>query len=196
MKTTELTTTEIPTQAKDFFSSLESLRVTESTAAPLVKPVLTHIPVKKPSKEWFFRIHPEISLSTLILETKEEGEILMVSPELQELLLGENCVAVRTLRLGVTRQGTPFIWPVRRPIEGRKDAWATTAIDAITYAEKHWVRMQADMNLGGYQIQVARVADEPRRPEEEFTQLLRIAFRGAVVDSMDHPTLKRLRGEL
>ena len=37
MKTTEPTTTEIPTPAKDFFSSLESLRVTESTAAPLVK---------------------------------------------------------------------------------------------------------------------------------------------------------------
>ena len=48
MKTTEPTTTEIPTQAKDFFSSLESLRVTESTAAPLVKLYWFSVNWKKP----------------------------------------------------------------------------------------------------------------------------------------------------
>lgn len=190
------TTTEIPAPAQDLFSSLDNLRIVESTTTPLVKAALAYVPVKKPSKEWFFRIHPEYSISTLILETKEEGEILMVAPALHEQLLGENCVAVRTLRLGVTRQGTPFVWPVRRPQEGRKDSWATTAIDAICYAEKSWVRMQADMQLGGYQIAVARINDEPRWPEEDFSQILRIAFKNAVVDSMDHPTLKRLRGEL
>jgi hypothetical protein len=186
----------LPAPAADFFADVATLRVSDSTSAPLVRPVLTHIPVKKPSKEWYFRIHPEIALDTLILETKDEGEVLLVSPALQEQLLGEKCVGVRTLRLGVTRQGTPFIWPVRRPMEGRRDSWATTALDAISYAEKQWVRMQADMNLGGYTILVARVDDEPRWPEEEFTEILRIAFKGAVVDSMDHPTLKRLRGEL
>jgi hypothetical protein len=186
----------LPTPAADFFADVATLRVSDSTSAPLVRPVLTHIPVRKPSKEWYFRIHPEIALDTLILETKDEGEVLLVSPALQEQLLGEKCVGVRTLRLGVTKQGTPFIWPVRRPMEGRRDSWATTALDAISYAEKQWVRMQADMNLGGYTILVARVDDEPRWPEEEFTEILRIAFKGAVVDSMDHPTLKRLRGEL
>ena len=186
----------LPAPAADFFANVAALRVSDSTGAPLVKPVLTHIPVKKPSKEWYFRIHPEIALDTLILETKDEGEVLLVSPALQEQLLGEKCVGVRTLRLGVTRQGTPFIWPVRRPMEGRRDSWATTALDAISYAEKQWVRMQADMNLGGYTILVARVDDEPRWPEEEFTEILRMAFKGAVVDSMDHPSLKRLRGEL
>lgn len=185
----------LPAPAADFFSNLDALRVSDSTSAPLVKPVLSHVPVRKPSKEWFFRIHPAIALDTLILETKDEGEVLLVSPALQEQLLGENCVAVRTLRLGVTRQGTAFIWPVRRPMEGRRDAWATTALDAISYAERQWVRMQADMNLGGYALQVARVDDEPRWPEEEFSEILRIAFKGALVDSMDHPTLKRLRGE-
>lgn len=185
-----------PAPAADFFSNLDALRVSDSTSAPLVKPVLSHVPVRKPSKEWFFRIHPEIALDTLILETKEEGgEVLLVSPALREQLLEENCVAVRTLRLGVTQQGTPFLWPVRRPMEGRRDSWATTALDAISYAERQWVRMQANMTLGGYTIQVARISDEPRWPEEEFSKILRIAFKGALVDSMDHPTLKRLRGE-
>ena len=189
-------TTDIPAPAADLFTSLDALRVSDSTSAPLVKPVMTHVPVKKPSKEWFFRIHPTHSLDTLILESKEEGEVLLVSPALQEQLLGENCVGVRTLRLGVTRQGTPFIWPVRRPMEGRRDSWAATALDAISYAERSWVRMQADMNLGGYTIQVARVDDEPRWPEEDFSEILRLAFKGAVVENLDHPTLKRLRGEL
>jgi hypothetical protein len=191
------TEVKVPAQAGDFFASLDSLRVAPCGAGDsLVEAVLNHVPVRKPSKEWFYRVHPEHSLDALILELKEDGETLLVLPSLQGALLEEKCVAIRTIRLCVNMQGTPFLWPMRMPAEGRKDAWALSALDAAREAETRWVRMQPDMNLGAYRLFRARADDVPRWPKESFQDLLRIGFKGAVVDSLDHPTLKKLRGEV
>jgi hypothetical protein len=130
------------------------------------------------------------------LELKDEGDTLLVDRSLREALVGEKCVDVRLIRLGVNRQGTPFLWPMRKPAEGRKDAWALTAVDAAREAESRWTRVQADMSLGAYRLAVAKVDDVPRWPKESFNDLLRIGFKGAVVDSLDHPVLKKLRGEV
>jgi hypothetical protein len=59
---------------------------------------------------------------------------------------------------------------------------------------KHWVRVRADMNLRAYQIHVWDSAAEPLWPEQTFHELLRIAFQDRLVDRMDHPVVKRLRG--
>jgi hypothetical protein len=189
--------TEVPAPAADFFASLDSLRViSDCEEESLVEAVLSHVPVRKPAKEWFFRIHPEYSLDVLVLELKSESETLLVVPGLRGALLEEKCVDIRTIRLGVNRQGTTFLWPMRIPADGRKDAWATSAIDAAHEAESSWTRIQADMNLGAYRISRAKVDDIPRWPKEPLKDLLRIAFKGAVVDSLEHPTLKKLRGEV
>ena len=187
----------IPPAAQDFFANLELLRVApESNESTVVRRILNLVPVRKPAKECFFRIHPDYALEALILEVKEDQETLLVSPALKSALEDEKCVARRILRLGINRQGNPFIWPVRPPMEGRRDGWAMTSLDAFNRAETQWVRMQADMNLGGYKLALAKIDDEPVWPEQSFGELVRIAFHNAVVDSLDHPTLKRLRGEL
>ena len=188
-----------PTAAASIFDNLAALEVRDvEEAAGLVESVRTYIPVRKPSREQFFRIHPgpEYQLRSLVLELKEEGETLFISPALQNALIGEKCVGQRILRLGVTRQGVAFVWPVRPPMVDRADAWASTALDAISHAERRWTRMTADMALGGYRISVAQIDDEPTWPKESFGELLKIAFKNSVVDSLDHPTLRRLRGEV
>ena len=154
------------------------------------------MPVRKPAKEWFFRIHPEYSLDSFVLELKEDGETLLLDPAMRRALLEEKCACIRTLRLGVNRQGTPFIWPVRQPTGAGRDPWATSSLDAIHLAETRWTRMQADMSLGAYRIMEGKVYDVPRWPKEPFNELLRVAFKGAVVDSLDHPVLRKLRGEV
>jgi len=191
-------TFDVPAPAADFFASLDSLRVASvgMEEQSLVEAVLSRVPVRKPSKEWFFRIHPEYSLDSLVLELKEDGETLLLAPAIRGALLEEKCASIRTLRLGVNRQGTPFIWPVRQPTEGRRDSWATSSLDAIQLAETCWTRMQADTSLGAYRLTKAKVDDVPRWPKEPFNELLRVAFNGAVVDSLDHPALKKLRGEV
>jgi len=36
---------------------------------------------------------------------------------------------------------------------------------------------------------------EPAYPEEQFDEILRVAFRGKVIETPDHPILRKLRGE-
>jgi hypothetical protein len=185
----------LPTPAQDRFKVLESLKIS-SDLERRVERILSRIPVGRPSKESFFRIHPDYALDALVLEVREEGEVLLVDPALYGALADEKCVSKRILRLGITRQRNLFVYPVRPPQEGRRDDWAITAIDAVNRAEREWIRMQADMNRGGYKLSRALVTDEPVWPDLEFGELLRIAFNNAVVDTLDHPTLKRLRGEV
>ena len=52
------------------------------------------------------------------------------------------------------------------------------------------------MNLGAYEtFQAASIMAEPKWPEQDYWDLIKIAFRDRLIDRIDHPVLKRLRGE-
>jgi hypothetical protein len=188
---------EIPPHVQDLFSDLEKLRSAPAEGeSTITEKLLTVVPVRKPAKESFFRVHPEHHLDTVVLELKEEGEILVIAPNLVPQLVGEQCVVHKRLQLAITRQGVPFIWPMRLPKEGKRDSWAISAMDAATTATKKWVRLQANMSLGAYEITVAQIDAEPVWPTQSFNALMRIAFKGSVIESLDHPSLKQLRGEI
>ncbi len=96
-----------------------TLRV--NTAADLsVEKVLTRVPVKKPDRREFFRVHPGSSyeLDTLLLERNDgmDREAYIVARQIQHLVLPE----LRRVRLftAITRRGVVFLWPVKLPIEG------------------------------------------------------------------------------
>lgn len=186
----------VPPVVEDLFSNLEAIRIDPaSTVDPSVVRVTPHIPIRKPSKESFIRVHPEYSLDTTVLELKEDQSVQLVNPTLRSALATESCVVVRRLALGITRQGTPFIWPLRLPAEGKRDLWAMSALEAAEAAKSQWIRVRANLSLGGFEYDVARLDWEPVWPAEPFNELLRKAFKGAHIESLDHPTLKMLRGE-
>ena len=55
----------------------------------------------------------------------------------------------------------------------------------------------ANMPAGTYDVlEAAGQFPEPVWPEVSLQQLLEIAFKGRVIDTMDHPVLRRLRGEI
>jgi hypothetical protein len=79
----------------------------------------------------------------------------------------------------------------------RPNSWHLSAEDAATHAEKQWVRMQSVKSIGGYQLTVADGAfakKEPEWPPEPFSELLKIAFAGKYIDSLQHPLVQRLFG--
>ena len=166
---------------------------------PSVKKVLAQLPVRKPSKEWFCRTHPEpdkYSVDTAVLELKEDGEIYFIPPALRDALSGEACVHIKRLWLAVNRQGDAFIWQIRIPgADGKIDSWNDSALAAANKATTQWVRLAANRRMGGYDMSVANISDEPCWPELPFNELLRIAFKGKVIETLDHPVLRRLRGE-
>ncbi len=108
------------------------------------------VPVRKPGKAWWVRVHPDpaYSLSTAVVELKEDRETYLVAP-------------------------------------------------AAAMARDSWVRVAANMHLGAYDVYTAsgQLAD-PDWPETPFRELLATAFKDKLIDTLDHPVLRKLRGEV
>lgn len=177
------------------------LRLTQDFAATVgVRKALLTIPVRKPSREWFVRVHPDESyrLTTAVIELKEEDrETYLVDPSLWADLATESTFSPRAIFTAMSRQGTLFLWPVRLPAaDGKTNDWNRTLLEAATMAQDKWVRVAANMSLGAYDVFLAETdAPGPAWPAESFGELLKVAFRDRFVTTMDHPVLKRLRGE-
>ena len=176
-----------------------NLRLSQNFAESTgVKKLITTIPVRKPSKQDFVRVNPDpaFRLETAILELKEERESYLVASDLWPELVGE--LTYKVLFTAINRQKTLFIWPVRLPGEdGRHDEWNASALEAAQLAQSKWVRVSANMNLGAYEIFEANSElTDPEWPETDFTKILETAFKGRYIKDLDHPALRRLRGEV
>jgi len=178
-----------------------SLRINGDTLAAIgVKKLLTTVPVRKPDKSWFVRVHPDPSfrLETLVIELKEDRESFLIAPHLRCELATETTVKPVALFTAVNRQGNLFLWPVNLPMpDGRQNEWNRSAAEAAAKAQQSWVRVAANMSLGAYELYAANgELPDPEWPEHSFRDLIAIAFKDKLIDSLDHPVLQRLRGEL
>ena len=177
------------------------LRLSQDFAtAAGVKKALLNIPVRKPASTWFVQVHPDekYRLSTGFIEIKEDRELYLVAPELYSALAAEATFGPRALFTAITRQGLVFFWPIRLPgPDGRIDSWNASALEAATMASGNWCRVVSNFQLAGYEVFPATgELSGPQWPEEKLSDLLRIAFKNFYVDSVDHPVLRRLRGEI
>ena len=178
----------------------ESLRLPQDfTAALGVKRALLTVPVRKPAKEWFVRVHPDPAyhLQTVMVELKESNELYLVHQDLWPVLAGESTFVSKMLFLAVNRQQVLFFWPVKLPgPDGRTDNWSQSALDAAQLAMQRWVRVTSDQQLGAYTVYYAEHASDPDWPELSMRELLRAAFKDYYIDRLDHPILRQLRGEV
>lgn len=183
----------------DLFADLLSLRLRQNFEQTVgVKKAFLTIPIRKPSREWFIRTNPALRIETCVLELKEDREVYLVSPDLWTELVAESTFGTRALYGAINRQGVFFVWPVRLPgADGKLDDWNRSALEAASMAETRWIRVASNMSLGAYEVFEAQ-ADwpEPEWPEISLGDILRTAFKGRVVETLDHPVLKRLRGEV
>ena len=177
---------------------LESLRVSQDFVKDSgVKKLLTTVPVRKPNRQDFVRVHHDSSyvLDTMLLNLKEERETYLVAPSFREEIPQE--LTHTRLALATNRQKVLFLWQLRLPgSSGKTDAWSMSALEAYEEAKKNWVRVSANMSLGAYDIYEALGnLSDPEWPDESMDEIVRIAFRNSFIDSYDHPVLRRLRGE-
>jgi hypothetical protein len=186
-------------QPKTGTFDLERLKLTQNFAANVgVKKALTMVPVRKPNRQEFIRVHPEndYHYSTGVLELKEERETYLVDPDFWSELPGE--IIPKILLTTINKQGVLTIWPIRLPGEdGRLDNWNASAMEAAQLAQSQWVRVAANMSLGGYETFIATGdLPEPGWPEKSMQEIMDIAFKDRYIDSVDHPVIRRLRGEM
>lgn len=191
-------TTEQQASTPDPFNPT-NLRLSQSFVETAgVKKLLTTIPVRRPSPQEFVRVHPspDYRENFPIIELKDEREEYIVTASLVPELIGE--FVIKTLYLAINRQGTLSFWPVRLPGPDGKDMnWWKSAREAAVLAMKDWVRIKANMNLGAYDIfQPDGVIPDPEWPQRGFWELIKIAFRDHLIDRIDHPVIKRLRGQV
>ena len=162
-----------------------------------VRRVIVSVPVRKPHRQEFVRTHPDLGMwfEAAILELKEKRQLYLVEPGLVPFLAGE--VVPKVLVPSITLQGTLFLWHIKLEDErGRLDEWNAVAAEAAERAKTKWIRLIANMEAGTYDVWEARgVLPEPEWPDLPLTKILALAFKDKIIDSLDHPVLKALRGE-
>jgi hypothetical protein len=192
---------DVQTNKPDAFNPFapENLRVDLNISEGVgVKKVVLTIPVRKPSNQDFIRVHssPDFRLALAVIELRDERETYLVLPSVARDIPGEYITVM--MYACINRAGNVFLWPVRLPgTDGRQLDWHRSAAEAAEMATKSWVRIRANMNIGAYDVfEASSTIPEPEWPKDlTFEQMLRIAFKGRLVDSLSHPVLKRLRGE-
>lgn len=187
-------------KTEDLFDLKALALNTSLSAQAATKKRLTAVPVRRPDKQWFIRVHPsaEWQLKTALLELKDERETYLVQPQVRGQIPQE--IAHKLLLTAINRQGVVFLWPIRLPdADGKIDDWNRSALLCAEIAMTRWVRVISNGSLGAYEC--LEVADQAALgpaewPSTNFKALLQAGFKDRVVDSMEHPVLKRLRGEL
>jgi hypothetical protein len=188
------------TPAPDPFS-VEALRLDQNFIEKSgVRKLLTTVPVRKPYKQEWFRVHsdPAYRDNFAVIKLEEDGDFYIVKKEIARELINETLKV--TIYTCINRQGVVFLWPVRMPDpDARVNTWHTSAIEAAEMAMKRSVRMKSNMALKAYEIALQDdpiPETDPVWPDLTFNELLSIGFRkvGRFVDSFDHPVVKKLRG--
>jgi hypothetical protein len=163
-----------------------------------VKKKIAIVPVGKPKRTVWWHANPEHVLEAGILydESATGKDAYLVDPGLVSGL-GDD-VVFTSLHGTITREGVYMVVPVRLPgTDGRLDAWNESMREAITASYEQPVRTASSRDAGFYMLHLAPTTIEmPPWPTETWDELLVIAFRGRMIDDLDHPVLRRLRGEV
>ena len=159
-----------------------------------VRKKLLTVPIRKPHKTQFVRVHPANKMDTMLLKYGDNGEDLyLVDPDVMQEV--EDLAKPYRLSQAIDRQNNVFIWPLAIPDDGRPLNWHLSALEAAGNAELEWTRTQANMALGAYEVFAAEQdLGAPEWPELSMNELLEIAFKNKIINRPDHLVLLQLRG--
>lgn len=178
--------------------NLNDFAIQGNTHPYILKKIILQVPVKKPSKQRYFRVMPgcQWEISVPVLELKEDNDYYLVRPEVLPYLIRE--VKFVRLHLAYYLEGSPFIIPLPLPDEmGKWNSWHQSLDQVVKAAQTKWVRAIADKSINGYSLMEASgniVCLNPLPTDKCFTDYIELAFKGKVIDSVDHPVVKQLLG--
>jgi hypothetical protein len=177
---------------------LDTLRLRQDFSETAgVKKLLRTVPVRKPNRQDFVRVHPDESYrgNFAMIELQEDRELYLIGGGGLAAELAAEAFSA-TLCTAVNRQGVVFLWPVKLPkADGKEMDWHRSMREAAEEATKKWVRVTANTSLRAYELIVAEaITTEPQWPDVSFQDLIKIAFRDRLVTSLDHPAVRQLRG--
>jgi hypothetical protein len=160
---------------------------------------LTTVPVRKPKRQEWVRVHPapEYRADFALIKMDDDSDFYLVHPRVLPEI--ENETTAFTIYTTVNKSGTVFLWPVSRPKEEdrRPSEWVRSAHVAAGEGVKQWVRVVSNKSLAAYEIYTSQTLfSDPAWPEKTMDELLKIAFQttGRFIETLDHPVIKQLQG--
>jgi hypothetical protein len=149
-----------------------------------------------PPRGKFFRLHRTVRGDVRILKLKvgvKQERYLVTKSAASKL----DYVSAYTAFLGVTLDGTPFLWL----IAVSDDTWSASARRIAVDAMERWVRLVSNNASGTYHKRVLKA--EQRDPdfkgldEKTFVELLQMAFDAEhIISDVNHPVAQQvLNGE-
>lgn len=168
-----------------------------------VQRLQTAVECRRPSREEFIRIHPDKSFACicLLLKLKRSEVYYLMNPTLAEQLCQDpsytSLVKCYTLYTAVSRSSDDvFLWPIRKHASGeRPNGYVSSAIEAAERAKTNWLRITSNQSAQRYDAAAAEgQLTEPTWDVRPLEELFDTCFRDRVIDGVNHPILKELRG--
>lgn len=163
---------------------------------------------KKPRKEHWFRVRPFDPVEPTecwpvnVYEYEHAGELdstlYLVDPESEpgQLLLMHDKLKPAVIVLGMYFHGEVFAWCVRTPAGRNRtaDKWAHTRIQCAMIAQEKWITLESGAT--GYTPRhPATEFDAPKWDKYDTDELITLACKDLVIDSMDHEVIRLFTGQ-
>lgn len=182
--------------------SLDDFKVNQDfSTSPVQKQIVT-VPVTKPGKSIFFRVHPDekyrATVYTFEVADSLGKELYIVTNKVSGQVLAEfpSHMRLQTISTCVSRHGDVFLWAIPQPTPDKDMQWWSSAREAAKLAIDAWIRIEANQGIGAYDVSMAKGnLPDPVFPGEDFESLLRKGFKGKIIDNLEHEALNKLRGE-
>jgi hypothetical protein len=159
--------------------------------------LLNDLPVRKPHRNWFIRVHPNTELTALIWvleDDRDSTEYLVLKGALAHL---KDYCKRKQLLVCQNDNGNLFCWLIGRPVDMEND-WNTSALAIADIARGRWVQCKSNRQMGRYQAHepVSASMPDPDWPEkiDDLDEIINLAFGQRVIRDLDHPVARRILG--
>lgn len=177
--------------------NLDALRLPQNyNEITQVKLQILKVAIRKPTKHEFIRVRPgdDWKCKVLTYKSGDADVLFVVAPPMLSAL--QQLTTPTQLHTAINQDGIVFLLPVTLPSsDGKPNSWNDTKAAAVKEAETDWVRIVANQDRRAYDINLpVNPKPDPEWPDYSFDELLKLAFKGNVIDSIDHPIVKKILG--
>lgn len=175
----------------------ESMRINPTLKQSTQQSIQQSIPLSKPPQNTFYTHKPGCTaefaglIDRVMGDKFLEDDFYLVSPKIQELIA--DSLRLWAINLSVDENDTYYLDISKLPsLNGYTNAYNETKAEIDAAADGKWVSYKTDRQKGVYVLTNVN-SDKPLPTEwPDFDEELEKAFEGRIIDSLDHPLLKKL----
>lgn len=177
---------------QDVFDDLEALQAPDTDL--LTTSRSSTVEARKPKKgEWFRVSGAHRPTPFLVYEEmrRDNAKTYIVTGEAARDRTIQGIARKRIVYVAINRFGEPFL----SLVGAGDDEWSLSSRKGHQQAVDRWISLASNKAAGAYDITHADFTENPPFPSASYSELLRAAFGGRVIDRLDHPVALELLGK-